>query len=317
MTQNNMFVKVSVSVLRKVEKALIFDIYVERSEGKFTKIFNINDEIDLERLKSYEMKGITNFYVTEDGYQRYVIYVDKLGSKLAEDFSLFSKKEVVEVIKEMTHYTMQELVTKNNISAHLVASSENVVFSCIKALESDPKYLGRIMKSLSTSKYLFKHSMNVAIFSLLLGKQVDIKSDRSLQILGLGAFLHDIGMGQLSFDPEDKVELTMDEMKEIKTHTSKGKESLDVVKGLKDEISIIVLQHHERPNGLGYPNHLKGGDIFYLAKIVAIADSFAAMISKRSYRKAFRPEEAIMKMKLDRGKFDHQLLNAFAKIFLI
>lgn len=78
----------------------------------------------------------------------------------------------------------------------------------------------------------------------------------------------------------------------------------------------IVIQHHEQPNGQGYPNGLHDKQIYHLAKIVSIGDCFSALISKRPYRDAFTPIQAIAIMNEDRGKFDLKLLDLFSKIFV-
>ena len=75
-------------------------------------------------------------------------------------------------------------------------------------------------------------------------------------------------------------------------------------------------QPHEQPNGMGYPNGMHDRDIFIPSKIVAIADSFSALVSKRPYRmKPAEPLEALAIMRQDIGKFDVKLLNMFCTYF--
>lgn len=79
----------------------------------------------------------------------------------------------------------------------------------------------------------------------------------------------------------------------------------------------IVLQHHEQPNGLGYPNHLGGAQIYMPAKIVAIADGFVTLTTKSAHREEpFTAQRAIQNMKDDLNKYDVNLLRMFSDIFI-
>lgn len=121
----------------------------------------------------------------------------------------------------------------------------------------------------------------------------------------------------MTFNAEEKDELLPAERKEIHQHPELGKRVLDSVKSINQEVRTIVIQHHEQPNGRGYPNALHEKQIYYLSKIVAIADSFSALLSVRPYREeAFTPIKAIEIMNEDRGKFDLHLLEQFSKIFI-
>ena len=75
------------------------------------------------------------------------------------------------------------------------------------------------------------------------------------------------------------------------------------------------MQHHEQPNGRGYPNGILGTKNFQSAKIVAISDSFTALVSRRAFRPPFTPLKAVEVMKEDHGKFDLDLLEKFAGLF--
>ena len=154
------------------------------------------------------------------------------------------------------------------------------------------------------------------MFSLMLARSVKLESERSMMMVGMGGLLHDLGMVNLGFDPEAKENLSPDEWRELKGHPEMGKRMLDRVKEASVEVKLVVLQHHEQPNGMGYPNGLQNRDIFLPAKIVAIADSFSALVSIRPYRpKAAEPLEALALMRQDIGKFDPKLLNTFAEYF--
>ncbi len=108
--------------------------------------------------------------------------------------------------------------------------------------------------------------------------------------------------------------LTNDEYSEIKNHPSIGAHILNTATIFKDIIPI-VLHHHERFDGTGYPNMLKGNNIPYLARIAAIADSFDAMTSRRTYRDSLSLSTVIDEFKRCSGvQFDPDILNVFLDI---
>lgn len=294
----------------------MFDIYVKRTEGKFTKVFNKSDKIDWDRVASYEKKGLQYFYVINEDYQQYGLYVEKLGRDLSDSKLKLSANETSSLLREMVNFTMREIVLNNNISEKTVNNASNVIKSCVSSLERNPKSLMRLVSLMSNQHYLFRHSINVSIFSVLLAKESGVTSESNLNLIGLGAFLHDIGISQLTFNPEEKEQLSPEERKEMWRHPEMGKRMLDGIKSIRTEVIDIIMQHHEQPNGHGYPNGLREGEIYPPAKIVSIADTFASMITKRSYRDAFTVQDAILSMKSDVGKFDKHLLKTFSQLFI-
>jgi hypothetical protein len=122
-------------------------------------------------------------------------------------------------------------------------------------------------------------------------------------------------MSRISFNTEEKSDLNAEEWREIKTHPELGKRLVDNVDGMPDEVKLIIGQHHEQPNGNGYPNHLYKNEIYYPAKIVTIADTFTALILPRTYRKkVYNQKEAIELLLYDRGRFDQNMVNALGEI---
>jgi HD-GYP domain-containing protein (c-di-GMP phosphodiesterase class II) len=173
----------------------------------------------------------------------------------------------------------------------------------------------KVVTLMSSKPYMFKHSISTTIFATLLGIASGIKNEKNLSILALGAFLHDVGESQLAFDPEDKIILTPEERKELYRHPSLGIQAFEGSKTIKQEVLDIILQHHEQPNGHGYPNGMREGEIYHPAKIVSIADTFASLINKRQNHEAMNTEEAINAMMSDVGKYDRTLLRTFHAFF--
>jgi HD-GYP domain-containing protein (c-di-GMP phosphodiesterase class II) len=166
--------------------------------------------------------------------------------------------------------------------------------------------------------YTFGHSVNVAILATFAGIGVGYGKTK-LRELALGGLLHDVGK---MFVPKEilnkPARLTEDEMKVMKGHSLLGFELLRN----NPEISLLVahmaFQHHERPNGSGYPRGLQGEEIHEYANIIAIADVYDALTSDRPYRRGILPHEAHeVLLELTRTQVDMDLLKVFFKYIAI
>lgn len=309
-------IDISLNILRRINRALSFDVYIKRTETSYTKIFKKGDVIDWERVALYEDKGITHFYLSSKEYDLYGQLVERLGEQLVDNADKFSGEEASELLRDLAQFTCYEMIENMKIDERSVYNASNVVSGCIDLMNKDPKGVLSIMSMLTNQPYILKHSVMVSIFSVLLAKSNGITSETNLKIIGLGGFLHDVGVSQLTFDPEDEDQMTPEQRKEMNRHPEIGRQLLDRVKGIRAEVLQIIVQHHEQPNGCGYPNGLRDNDIYHPAKIVSIADTFCSLITKRSYRDAFTVSEAIDIMRESLGKFDKQLLDIFTTVVL-
>lgn len=159
--------------------------------------------------------------------------------------------------------------------------------------------------------YTKGHSERVSYYSTEIGKKVGL-SDVVLEQLSYLALLHDVGKVALSDTILNKNgKLLENEFNEVKKHSSIGAEIVKDIKLLKDEDNVI-LHHHERWDGRGYPKGLKGEEIPLLSRIIAVADSFDAMTSDRAYRGALTVEKAAREViNCSGSQFDPEIVDAF------
>lgn len=159
--------------------------------------------------------------------------------------------------------------------------------------------------------YTKNHSDRVSYYSVMIGKQLGL-SDNELEILKQGALFHDIGkIGIPDAILQKPGKLTDEEYDDIKNHPSIGAKILAPAKIFSDLVPM-VLHHHERYDGRGYPVGLSGEDIPLMARIVCVADSFDAMTSDRSYRPRFKVIDALEEVEKCKGaQFDPLVVDAF------
>jgi len=162
--------------------------------------------------------------------------------------------------------------------------------------------------------YTSGHSSRVKDYSLRLAHFMKL-TDKQIQNIEKAALLHDIGKIGIDDSILRKPSgLTNDEYNEIKMHPVIGADILENINFLK-EISKIIRHHHERYDGRGYPNGLKGDEISIEAAILAIADVYDAMTSNRPYRNSLDTQTALDEIRVNSGtQFNPQVTNAFLEM---
>ena len=162
--------------------------------------------------------------------------------------------------------------------------------------------------------YTRGHSDRVSEYSVLIGEKLGLPAEQ-IKTLRIGGLFHDIGkIGIPDSILLKPAKLTDEEYSQIKNHPSIGAHILGSAAIFQDIIPIVK-HHHQRYDGNGYPSKLKGEEIPYLARIAAVADTFDAMTSRRSYRGPIDVEHVKEEIKRCEGtQFDPQIAEVFIEI---
>jgi len=203
-------------------------------------------------------------------------------------------------------------------TAENIKASKGAIKSITNMILLDDDTAFNMLRITSHDFYTYTHSVNVGITSIMLAKELFRHSDNhDLEELGAGFFLHDLG--KINVDPKiinKPGKLTEEEMNEVRTHPYQGYKILKDAKELTEESKYIVLQHHERYDGTGYPKRLKEDDIHIYGRICCLADVFDALTSERSYKKALSNFDALKLMRDEMQNFFHKdLLERFILMF--
>jgi len=236
--------------------------------------------------------------------------LEKFGSYKPEEPINFDVKQSV-----VTSPIAQAFGERMNICDDRVLKYPNKVLSTI-IFESKTKPWWIYVNALSNYvDWLYTHSIDVAIISLMIAEELGY-SDEELWNIGLGAFMHDVGKLLIPKPIIQKPGSLNDmEMVYIRQHCELGMSSLEPY-CLPKECTDIVLQHHERFDGSGYPKGLKEDEICRNARIVMIADVFDAITSSRPYKQAQEMDAAIKILRSDEGKYSKELVSVLEKILV-
>lgn len=222
----------------------------------------------------------------------------------ARQFNKKLRREVSTATQKLKKYTDSlEKEIQSNIS--LRNKEQRTHFELISALVTSLE---------EKDIYTRGHSVRVASYAVKLGRQCDMEEAR-LRNLRYAGLLHDVG--KVAIDQtilHKQTALTEGETRELEKHPVIGEK---IVSGLKflESAAQTIRHHHEKWDGTGYPDSLKRKDIELEARILTIADSYDAMVTRRSYGKKMTREEAIRELKLGSGKqFDPKLVRLFIQL---
>ncbi|MEC9484878.1 MAG: HD domain-containing phosphohydrolase [Candidatus Izemoplasma sp.] len=261
--------------------------YVFRIEGdQFVLLLSNTDHNDAEKISLELKRGINNF--------------ESFDFSINTSFGYYTIDSSDESLTKGFNKAEKDLQTKKIYDDSSISK----------------KTIDVIMTTLfAKSKRERDHSERVSQLSRRIAK--DYKNSPSfVNRVTLAAKLHDIGKINISNDVLDKTEkLSNDEYKHIKNHPESGYRILSAVPEYA-QIANIVLAHHERPDGKGYPQGLSHNDIPLEARIIAVADAFDAMVNDRPYRSKLTTLEALEELKSNQGtQFDKDIVEAFIKTF--
>lgn len=223
---------------------------------------SVLNEEHLELIRKQKISILDIIFINEDGQGpscREMVYnAVSLSKELFESVRISRKVPLADIRKDIVP-AVQEISRNPDIFA---------LFHAIQGKDD----------------YTYQHNIGVGVLATLIGRWMNM-SEAELAVLSLAATLHDIGKLKIPSELLNKPgKLTTQEYELIKKHTILGYEMLKETTGANSHITLTALQHHERSDGRGYPLGLKDEQIDGYSKIVAVADIFHAMSSKRPYR---------------------------------
>lgn len=208
-----------------------------------------------------------------------------------------------------TKNVFQDIVAGKPLNSKSISKIADKIINSIQENDKIIKCLSYIQ---STDEYTFRHSVNVAFYSMLIARWLQLDESK-VKVAVESGLLHDVGKVRVPGEILNKKgKLTKEEFDIIKEHTILGYEIVKDMKEIESDIKSAILLHHERVDGSGYPYHYNSEHVNIYARIVAIADVFDAMTSDRVYRGKATPFDVFeMFQSIGVGIFDTHILNMF------
>jgi HD-GYP domain-containing protein (c-di-GMP phosphodiesterase class II) len=205
----------------------------------------------------------------------------------------------------------QEARMGNTVDA---AGAKQMVEEITDSVSRNPGALISLARLKTADDYTYMHSVAVCAMMVALAKQLGMDEEQS-RLAGLAGLMHDLGKAMMPMDVLNKPgKLTDAEFAIIKTHPQEGYRLLKPGKDVDPVVLDVCLHHHEKMDGSGYPEGLKGDQISLFAKMGAVCDVYDAITSNRPYKTGWDPAESLRKMaEWANGHFDGKVFQAFVK----
>ena len=305
-------------------------VFFKRNGYDFVGITNPLEAIELVKkehfdlmLLDYIMTPIHGDQVVEEirKFNRELYILLLTGhSELAPPLEIIKKLDIQGYCEKAANNDQLQLLVESGIKA---VEQMNIIKKINDELkETNQKLEKAYLETIETLRFTVEakdtytrgHSDRVSEYSVLLGKYLGL-SEEDLYLLKIGGLFHDIGkIGVPDSILLKTSKLTDDEYSEIKNHPKIGAQILSNATIFEKAIPIVK-HHHERYDGFGYPEKLSGENIPYLARIAAVADSFDAMTSRRTYRDSMDLDIVKGEIEKNRGtQFDPIIANKFLDI---
>ena len=286
---------------------------------------NMTDMGGFETIKVLNARqlDVPVLFLTGAGSMEYVVQAINLGgydflTKPIEDLDIFNVKirRAIEkrtfVLRERQYKTSLEQEVRNKTQE--LEETNRLLLTYSHSLENATVQLMSSLQNAMEEKdyYTAGHTMRVTEYALMLGLAMDL-SEKELVVLRRASQFHDIGKLVIDLSCIQKPgKLNDEEWVLIRKHPVVGANIIQPL-GFMEREQFIIRHHHERMDGNGYPDGLKGEDLDQLTKILTVVDSYDAMTSRRNYRRNMSMDEALNELKLHSGtQFDGDTVNIFS-----
>ncbi|OPH56704.1 phosphohydrolase [Paenibacillus ferrarius] len=224
-------------------------------------------------------------------------------------FSLDSSELLVQKASQYAKDLFERIQSQKKIP---LLEIKNELIPIVQQAAENPDLFQLFQAVKAKDEYTHQHNIGVGILSTLIGKWLNLE-DTEVALLSLAATMHDVGKIKISEEILMKPgKLTSDEYDEMKQHTIRGYNMLRETVGINYRVALVALQHHERADGTGYPLGLRDTQVDRMSRIVAVADVFHAMSSKRPYHEMMPFYEVVNRMRKGFfGELDPHIVSVF------
>lgn len=302
-------VRINKEYLVAEDRVLDFNIYTVRSSDN-TPVLLAGKDSGITNLKeTLRRKQLGQLFVDKKDYKLFQLFMEDSISAMIDDTAIPLQKKS-EVIYTCAKEIMVDVFDNPRSGKNLQRAkniSDNIIRFALTSYESIPS----ILRLGSRDYYTFSHCVNVSVFFVGLWMMIGNGSEQDLQECAMGCLLHDVGKSEIDNRILNKRgKLTDAEFEVMKGHPQLG---YNLMKGNVPERSLeVILHHHERANGRGYPHGLREDKIGDCVKVATIADVYDALTTERPYANARTPFKALMLMKEEMvGHFEHKKFTEF------
>jgi HD-GYP domain-containing protein (c-di-GMP phosphodiesterase class II) len=302
---------------------IVCDVFIKLSSKKYIKIINKEEKFDHEHVIKYMNKNIRYLYVHVESYQSLMNSFSNLVMKRFEQVIKTNKSGPLRTMAELSSYQMcldqaRELGIDENMSKNINEAIE----ANLKTLTSDTSFSQLLKNIQNAGPYLAGHSLLLSFVCGKISSQTEWNTRLALQKLALASMLHDAVFESDDFliqireiTPELKKELSKKDYEKVFEHPTKAGGIVANAKNLVPDVDTIIAQHHETPDGTGFPRGISALNISPLSTIFIIAEDFVDRVfGKKTAEIDMEKIHLEFESRYRKGNFKKSL-DAFIKAF--
>jgi HD-GYP domain-containing protein (c-di-GMP phosphodiesterase class II) len=303
--------QVSPSTIKRGE--IPFDLYAMR-KGKLVLFCREGFDITDNHAETLANRS-QNYFIRSDQWTKYVSYAQNHIKDFIEDQSVDPKVRAKALYSMNKEHFKQML--EDPLNDNVKQQSVDLVDNYVRYVISTPSAVSNLFALASLDVYTYSHSLNVCTMSILMAEVLKPGDREQLTDFGMAGIMHDIGKTKI----DDAIitkngKLTDSEFEQIKLHPVYSDEIIRH-HGFSETVREAGRSHHEKVSGGGYPDNLKGSDIPWMGRMLAVVDVYDALTSKRSYKAEMRNVEALKIMHNNmKGAFEPKMFHTLMSIVM-
>ena len=267
---------------------------------------------DFNRLRR---TGVQTILVHGDDLGKYETMLEDNLSSLLMDASIPADHKAT-CVHSVGTAVVRELISSEDTSQSIDRAS-HFLDTIMEGVLSQPSVAANLLCMSGHHQTTASHMFAVSTLAVLLGAEVYGRDHKTLREIGLAGMLHDLGKLQIDRAILNKqTPLTTEELRIIQHHPIESVRLIGANPEVSETVKQMILQHHERYDGRGYPLGLDGDHLLTGSKIISIVDAFHALIGRRSYRQGMSPVDAARVLMYQKGsQFDPELYSVWIRLF--
>jgi HD-GYP domain-containing protein (c-di-GMP phosphodiesterase class II) len=296
----------------RLDTVVDFDLYIWI--GNDLILYRASDLPFTEKTRATLLENnVDRLYVPTSARSQYQNYIESNIDQILHDQTI-QETTKAGIVYDSTKLLVKDVLANPTLSVN-IRRSQSLVESQVSYILGGQETFSNLLRVMSFDYYTYTHSVNVCTFSVAFARHLGYIDEETLNEIGTGALMHDVGKTKISDRILNKrTRLTALEMELVKRHPRWGADLMRETNLISEESYHPIIQHHERVDGSGYPDGLKDDDIHIFGKIVGIADSFDALTTQRAYQSAIETYPALQIMFNQNDAFDRKLLEKFARL---
>ncbi len=264
-----------VSIEEFVAKPKIdFDVYIKLSETKYIKIAHQGEEIPKEKVSHYKEKGVKHLFIRKEDFSKLVQFNLGLANiiKNRSDISIQKKLNFLKYTGEI----LLERTFVDGLDKSSLQEAKTFTEITLDAITESPESFDLLNLLNSHSDHVYAHSLGVAMYSVMIAKQLGFESNAALAKITMAGLFHDIGKKEIDREILDKPRhlVSREERQMIESHAMRGQEILNALPNVSSDVVQMVSEHHEDLEGLGYPLRKEKLALHPMSKILQCANIF-------------------------------------------